>query len=251
MPCGERLKQLVGRNPAKRLRGAAGPGLDPSVSSCAVDSRAGGHGLPAHPGAAKLVHPENRQPVEKPAEGGFAPGTGTELLEQRDGSATDCFGQFPCVAHGSRSGPPRGMRKGAAKGSWKLGPFERRRQVEQPRRGPRGIEPGGQAGPQLGKPDKRRHADGDQQLGNFGIAVGHEHDRHPRTLAFEFLQQIDPLAKPMSPACNDHGLDFSGPRKKLLCGVHRANGPSGRPADLPNLPRRICKNQNHVGPVFR
>jgi len=98
MPDRERRKQLVRSHPPEFIEGAARPGLDPSVSGCAMDSRSERHGLPAHPGAAKLVHPENRQPVEKPSESGRAARTHPKLLEQRDGTATHGFGELSDVA---------------------------------------------------------------------------------------------------------------------------------------------------------
>ena len=55
----------------------------------------------------------------------------------------------------------------------------------------------------------------------------------------------------MSPAGNDHGLGIPGPRNKLALGVRHVHSPAGCPADLPNLPGRIRKNQNHIGPIFR
>ncbi len=134
------------------------------------------------------MRPENRETTQQSAKGRLASGASPELLEQRDGSTADGFRQLSHVAHGSRGGLTHGIYESAAKSSGNLGSFESRRQAQQPRRDAHRIKPGWQPGPQCRKPDKRRYAHGNQQLGDFGMAVGHEHDRHPRALAFKFPQ---------------------------------------------------------------
>jgi hypothetical protein len=191
---------------------------------------------------------QNGETAEESAKGYLASRPSPELLEQRDGSVPNGVRQLFYAAYRSRCGLPHGVHEGSAKSRGKLGSFERLRQAEEPRRGAHGIEPGLQARPQLRKPDERRHAHTDQQLGDVGIGVGHEHDGQPWTLALEPRQQVDHSRKPSAAAADDNGLDFLTRCGKLPSGVNDADRPGGgRVAYLPSVRRRIGKNQNHVG----